>query len=160
MPKGLSNNPAKRMGRLCHRPLALIGDNTITPRGRCRAVLVLRGATKQCCCDQQNLWRLDQGEHPLGDAWTARGAHIRLIIVNNFDKGFALSRSSDIRLSLIVKELASASKRRSGILRLVMPLGSIEVTQQLTVVEKIAPGETRMRSITLVRFVPFTRSQD
>jgi len=44
--------------------------------------------------------------------------------------------------------------------RLVMPLGSIEVPQQLTVVEKIAPGETRMRSITLVRFVPFTRSHD
>ena len=38
--------------------------------------------------------------------------------------------------------------------------GSIEAPQQLTVVEKIAPGETRMRSITLVRFVPFTRSQD
>src|ERR1700737_2771827 len=32
--------------------------------------------------------------------------------------------------------------------------------QQLTVVEKIAPSETRMRSITLVRFVPFTRSED
>jgi len=44
--------------------------------------------------------------------------------------------------------------------RLVMPLGSIEAPQQLTVVEKIAPSETRMRSITLVRFVPFTRSQD
>jgi protein-L-isoaspartate(D-aspartate) O-methyltransferase len=44
--------------------------------------------------------------------------------------------------------------------RLVMPLGSIEAPQQLTVIEKIAPSETRMRSITLVRFVPFTRSQD
>jgi protein-L-isoaspartate(D-aspartate) O-methyltransferase len=44
--------------------------------------------------------------------------------------------------------------------RLVMPLGSIVAPQQLTVVEKIAPSETRMRSITLVRFVPFTRSQD
>src|SRR5215470_6760498 len=44
--------------------------------------------------------------------------------------------------------------------RLVMPLGSIEAPQQLTVVEKIAPSETRIRSITLVRFVPFTRSQD
>src|SRR5262249_51321257 len=44
--------------------------------------------------------------------------------------------------------------------RLVMPLGSIEAPQQLTVVEKIAPSETQMRSITLVRFVPFTRSQD
>src|SRR6516225_5123255 len=44
--------------------------------------------------------------------------------------------------------------------RLVMPVGSIEAPQQLTVVEKIAPSETRMRSITLVRFVPFTRSQD
>jgi hypothetical protein len=41
-----------------------------------------------------------------------------------------------------------------------MPLGSIEAPQQLTVVEKIAPSETRMRSTTLVRFVPFTRSQD
>src|SRR5262249_14422243 len=44
--------------------------------------------------------------------------------------------------------------------RLVMPLGSIEAPQQLTVVEKIATSETRMRSTTLVRFVPFTRSQD
>jgi protein-L-isoaspartate(D-aspartate) O-methyltransferase len=44
--------------------------------------------------------------------------------------------------------------------RLVMPLGSIEAAQQLTVVKKITPSETRMRSITLVRFVPFTRSQD
>jgi protein-L-isoaspartate O-methyltransferase len=37
---------------------------------------------------------------------------------------------------------------------LVMPLGSIEAPQQLTLIEKIAPSETRMRSITLVRFVP------
>jgi hypothetical protein len=28
------------------------------------------------------------------------------------------------------------------------------------VLEKIAPSETRMRSTILVRFVPFTRSQD
>ena len=44
--------------------------------------------------------------------------------------------------------------------RLVMPLGPAHAPQQLTVVEKIAPSETRMRSITLVRFVPFTRSKD
>ena len=44
--------------------------------------------------------------------------------------------------------------------RLVMPLGPAHAPQQLTVVEKIAPSETRMRSITLVGFVPFTRSQD
>ena len=44
--------------------------------------------------------------------------------------------------------------------RLVMPLGPTHAPQQLTVIEKIAPTETRMRSITLVRFVPFTRSQD
>jgi protein-L-isoaspartate(D-aspartate) O-methyltransferase len=44
--------------------------------------------------------------------------------------------------------------------RVVMPLGSAHVPQQLTVIEKIAPSETRMRSITLVGFVPFTRSQD
>jgi protein-L-isoaspartate(D-aspartate) O-methyltransferase len=44
--------------------------------------------------------------------------------------------------------------------RLVMPLGPVDAPQQLTVVEKIAPSETRMRSIILVRFVPFTRSQD
>jgi protein-L-isoaspartate(D-aspartate) O-methyltransferase len=44
--------------------------------------------------------------------------------------------------------------------RLVMPLGPAHATQQLTVVEKIAPSETRMHSIVLVRFVPFTRSQD
>ena len=44
--------------------------------------------------------------------------------------------------------------------RLVMPLGSGHAPQQLTVIEKIAPSETRTRSITFVSFVPFTRSQD
>jgi protein-L-isoaspartate(D-aspartate) O-methyltransferase len=44
--------------------------------------------------------------------------------------------------------------------RLVMPLGPIHAPQQLTVVEKIAPSETRMRSIAPVAFVPFTRSED
>jgi Protein-L-isoaspartate(D-aspartate) O-methyltransferase (PCMT) len=44
--------------------------------------------------------------------------------------------------------------------RLVMPLGPAHAPQQLTVVEKISPSETRMRSIILVRFVPFTRSKD
>ena len=44
--------------------------------------------------------------------------------------------------------------------RLVMPLGPADAPQQLTVTEKIAPGETRMRFIILVQFVPFTRSQD
>jgi protein-L-isoaspartate(D-aspartate) O-methyltransferase len=44
--------------------------------------------------------------------------------------------------------------------RLVMPLGPADAPQQLTVVEKIEPSETRMRSIILVSFVPFTRSQD
>jgi protein-L-isoaspartate(D-aspartate) O-methyltransferase len=44
--------------------------------------------------------------------------------------------------------------------RLVMPLGSASATQQLTVVEKVALGETKTRSVILVRFVPFTRSQD
>jgi protein-L-isoaspartate(D-aspartate) O-methyltransferase len=44
--------------------------------------------------------------------------------------------------------------------RLVMPLGPAYATQQLTVIEKVAPSETRMRSITLVDFVPFTRSKD
>jgi protein-L-isoaspartate(D-aspartate) O-methyltransferase len=44
--------------------------------------------------------------------------------------------------------------------RLVMPLGSTPAAQQLTVVEKIAPGATRTRSITPVVFVPFTRSRD
>lgn len=44
--------------------------------------------------------------------------------------------------------------------RLVMPLGPASAIQQLTVVEKIAPGETKTRSVILVRFVPFTRSQD
>jgi len=43
--------------------------------------------------------------------------------------------------------------------RLVMPLGPAHAPQQLTVLEKITPSETRMRSITLVAFVPFTRSQ-
>jgi protein-L-isoaspartate O-methyltransferase len=44
--------------------------------------------------------------------------------------------------------------------RLVMPLGPAHALQQLTVIEKIAPSETRMRSIILVQFVPFTRSHD
>jgi protein-L-isoaspartate(D-aspartate) O-methyltransferase len=44
--------------------------------------------------------------------------------------------------------------------RLVMPLGPAYAPQQLTVIEKIAPGETRMYSIILVSFVPFTRSKD
>ena len=44
--------------------------------------------------------------------------------------------------------------------RLVMPLGPTQGRQQLTVIEKIAPSETRMRSIILVHFVPFTRPQD
>jgi protein-L-isoaspartate(D-aspartate) O-methyltransferase len=42
---------------------------------------------------------------------------------------------------------------------LVMPLGPAYTTQQLTVVEKIAPGKTTTRTVALVRFVPFTRSQ-
>ena len=44
--------------------------------------------------------------------------------------------------------------------RLVMPLGPAHAPQRLTVIEKIAPSETRTRSITLLAFVPFTRSQD
>ena len=44
--------------------------------------------------------------------------------------------------------------------RLVMPLGPADAPQQLTVIEKIAPSETRMRSIILVNFVPFTGSRD
>ena len=37
--------------------------------------------------------------------------------------------------------------------RLVMPLGPADAPQQLTVIEKVAPNETRMRSIILVHFV-------
>jgi protein-L-isoaspartate(D-aspartate) O-methyltransferase len=44
--------------------------------------------------------------------------------------------------------------------RLVMPVGPGYSTQQLTVVEKIAPDQTTMRAVTLVRFVSFTRSQN
>ncbi len=44
--------------------------------------------------------------------------------------------------------------------RLVMPLGPAHAPQQLTVIEKIAPSEMRTRSISLVAFVPFTRSKD
>jgi protein-L-isoaspartate O-methyltransferase len=43
---------------------------------------------------------------------------------------------------------------------LVMPVGPAYTSQHLTVVEKIAPGETTTRAVTLVRFVPFTRSQN
>jgi hypothetical protein len=38
--------------------------------------------------------------------------------------------------------------------------GPADAPQQLTVIEKIAPSETRMRSIILVNFVPFTGSRD
>jgi protein-L-isoaspartate(D-aspartate) O-methyltransferase len=44
--------------------------------------------------------------------------------------------------------------------RLVMPVGPAYSSQQLTVVEKVGPGETTTRAIGLVRFVPFTRSQN
>ena len=44
--------------------------------------------------------------------------------------------------------------------RLVMPVGSAYTTQQLTVVEKIAPDRTTTRAVALVRFVPFTRSKN
>ena len=44
--------------------------------------------------------------------------------------------------------------------RLVMPVGAGYSTQQLTIVEKIAPGKTTTRAVALVRFVPFTRSQN
>jgi protein-L-isoaspartate(D-aspartate) O-methyltransferase len=44
--------------------------------------------------------------------------------------------------------------------RLVMPVGPAYTTQQLTVVEKIAPGKTTTRAVGFVRFVPFTRSQN
>ena len=44
--------------------------------------------------------------------------------------------------------------------RLVIPLGPVGAPQQLTVIEKIAPSETRVRPIILVAFVPFTRSQN
>jgi protein-L-isoaspartate(D-aspartate) O-methyltransferase len=44
--------------------------------------------------------------------------------------------------------------------RLVMPVGPGYTTQQLTVVEKIAPDKTTTLGVSLVRFVPFTRSQN
>ncbi len=44
--------------------------------------------------------------------------------------------------------------------RLVMPVGPAYTTQHLTVVEKIAPGKTTTCAVALVRFVPFTRSQN
>ena len=44
--------------------------------------------------------------------------------------------------------------------RLVMPLGSAQAIQQLTVAEKIAEGKMKTRAVMLVRFVPFTRSPD
>ena len=44
--------------------------------------------------------------------------------------------------------------------RLVMPVGPAYGTQELTVVEKIAPGKTTTRAVAFVRFVPFTRSQN
>jgi protein-L-isoaspartate(D-aspartate) O-methyltransferase len=44
--------------------------------------------------------------------------------------------------------------------RLVMPVGAAYSSQRLTVVEKIAPDKTTTRAVALVRFVPFTRSQN
>ena len=44
--------------------------------------------------------------------------------------------------------------------RLVMPVGPAYTTQQLTLVEKIGPSQTATHTVGLVRFVPFTRSQN
>ena len=44
--------------------------------------------------------------------------------------------------------------------RVVMPIGPTSATQQLAVIEKTAPGETKTRSVIPVRFVPFTRSKE
>jgi protein-L-isoaspartate(D-aspartate) O-methyltransferase len=44
--------------------------------------------------------------------------------------------------------------------RLVMPVGPAYTAQHLTVVEKTGPGNTTTRAVGLVRFVPFTRSQN
>jgi protein-L-isoaspartate(D-aspartate) O-methyltransferase len=44
--------------------------------------------------------------------------------------------------------------------RLIMPVGPANTTQHLTVVEKIGLGNTTSRAVGLVRFVPFTRSQN
>jgi protein-L-isoaspartate(D-aspartate) O-methyltransferase len=44
--------------------------------------------------------------------------------------------------------------------RLVMPVGPAYTTQHLTVVEKTTSGKTTTRGVALVRFVPFTRSQN
>ncbi len=43
--------------------------------------------------------------------------------------------------------------------RLIMPLGPPEAPQQLTLIEKIAPSETRTHSVILVRFVPLYPAQ-
>jgi protein-L-isoaspartate(D-aspartate) O-methyltransferase len=66
-----------------------------------------------------------------------------------------------VKFDHTVLEVGTGSGYQAAILAwLVMPLGPAHAPQQLTVVEKIAPNETRMRSIILVRFVPFTRSKD
>src|SRR6516162_7198594 len=44
--------------------------------------------------------------------------------------------------------------------RLVMPLGSAQAVQRLTVAEKIAEGKMKPRAVVLVRFVPFIRTPD
>ncbi|WP_249733885.1 protein-L-isoaspartate(D-aspartate) O-methyltransferase [Bradyrhizobium sp. sGM-13] len=44
--------------------------------------------------------------------------------------------------------------------RIVMPVGSAYASQQLTVVDKVAPDKTTTRAVAPVRFVPFTRSKD
>src|SRR5258706_1801095 len=44
--------------------------------------------------------------------------------------------------------------------RLIMPVGPAYTPQQLPVVEKIAPDKTITPAVALVRFVPFTRSQN
>ena len=41
-----------------------------------------------------------------------------------------------------------------------MPVGTAYGAQQLTVVEKIAPGKTTTRPCASVRFVPFTLHQN
>ena len=44
--------------------------------------------------------------------------------------------------------------------RVVMPVGAAGGTQELSVIEKVAPGKTTTRSVGLVRFVPFVRPKN
>jgi protein-L-isoaspartate(D-aspartate) O-methyltransferase len=70
-----------------------------------------------------------------------------------------MTHFAEVKFDHTVLEVGTGSGYQAAILaRLVRKVCTVEIIPP--VVEKITPSETRMRSIILVQFVPFTRSQD